>query len=138
MTHSETYQVRLLESFDRTYKQLIKKHYSVDEQSREEFENLLGKIVAVLGKTPKIQPPLGRMEPWPKKTHEQGWLFWKLFFDMPGLKGAVGQGRIMYLIHEESKTVQLFWIYTHAEYTTRPPDEDIKKLLKQILNRKPK
>jgi hypothetical protein len=133
VTHSETYQVKLLDSFNRTYQQIIKKHYKVDDKSREELEELFGSLVTFLSKTPKIQPPRGRMEPWPKKTFEEGWLLWKLDIPMPGLTGAVGQGRIMYLIHEGSRTVQLFWIYTHADYATRPPDDEIKRILRAAM-----
>jgi hypothetical protein len=133
VTHSETYQIRLLDSFSRTYQQIIKKHYKVDEKSREDLEDLLGKVVDLLSKTPKTQLLHGRMESWPKKTFEEGWLFWKINIPMPGLTGAVGQGRVMYLIHEESKTVQLFWIYTHADYVTRPPDDEIKRILRAAM-----
>jgi hypothetical protein len=50
---------------------------------------------------------------------------------MPGLSGASGQGRILYLIDRKEQTITLLMFYTHQDYAKRPPDKVIEKILKK-------
>lgn len=52
---------------------------------------------------------------------------------MPQLRGAAGQGRLIYLLNTTRKEVTLVWIYTHAEFEKRPPDKSLKRLLREIM-----
>jgi hypothetical protein len=38
---------------------------------------------------------------------------------MPGLRGASGEGRLIYMIDADGSVVYLGWIYTHDEFPTR-------------------
>ena len=52
---------------------------------------------------------------------------------MPQLRGAAGQGRLIYLLEFTKKEVIIIWIYTHAEFEKRPPDKNLKRLLLEIM-----
>ena len=53
---------------------------------------------------------------------------------MPQLRGAAEQGRLIYLLDITKKEVVLVWIYTHAEFEKRPPDQNLKRLLLEIMD----
>jgi len=52
---------------------------------------------------------------------------------MPGLEGASGLGRLLYIVDEQRKKVHLVWVYTHHEFSKQPPTKDIKKAAKEIV-----
>ncbi|MGK7929050.1 MAG: hypothetical protein AB4290_28080 [Spirulina sp.] len=51
---------------------------------------------------------------------------------MPDLKGASGQGRLMYLVDREKYEIELVWIYTHEEFPKRPSERNLKQILEEI------
>jgi hypothetical protein len=59
------------------------------------------------------------------------WTFHKLAFTTS--KGASGQIRLMYLVNESERIVKIFWIYNHEQFRKRPPDKDIKDVLKEAF-----
>jgi len=52
---------------------------------------------------------------------------------MPGLKGASGQGRLMYLINSIQSSIILVWIYTHEEYEGRPDEKSLEAVLQDAI-----
>lgn len=63
----------------------------------------------------------------------EGWEFRKYYFDMPSLRGASGQGRLMYLVNRSLTLIELVWIYTHNEFEKRPPDKNLKQLIQELI-----
>ena len=53
---------------------------------------------------------------------------------MPQLRGSAEQGRLIYLLDITKQEVVLLWIYTHAEFEKRPPDQNLKRLLLEIMD----
>ena len=59
--------------------------------------------------------------------------FRKLRFAIPDLRGASGQGRLMYLINSTQHKIILVWIYTHEEFAGRPDDKSLKVSLQDAI-----
>lgn len=134
MSGSAKFQIARSDRFERSLEQLLRNHYRKDRKNRESFQEALSKIVEELslGVTPRGARP----EPWPHGSHDPDLQFMKLRFDLPGLRGAAGQGRLMYLVSPEEQVVVLLWIYTHAEFGGRPPDKDLAQLLAEYRRAK--
>lgn len=80
---------------------------------------------------------MGHQEPWPTGLAQTGFELWKLHFDMPRLRGAAGEGRLIYLIDQQRRIVYPVWIYTHDEFAKRPPEREMRRLLKSVLQDEP-
>lgn len=137
---SEVYQIRSLSRFDTSYKKLVKTHYQKGKKSKEDkekFEDLIGDFIDKISEAPCSDQVSGR-EPFPnpgKNDNYSELIFRKIRFSVPGLEYGARYGRLMYVVHHNSRTVYLMWIYTHAEFSKRPPDDEIKDSLKE-LNKK--
>ena len=142
MSDDFLYRVNLQPHYDKTYEKLVKAHYKRKPKDKEKLAELLGNIYDVLAFAPRNQPPIARevttdiqkleREPLPANIQQDNWEFWKLYFYAPGLEKAARLGRIMYLVNETHKVVQPFWIYTHAEYSKRPSDTEIARVIRSI------
>lgn len=135
MTGSGAYQTKPLNNFTTSYAKLVKKHYRKKRKDREGFEKLIEGFLRIMRSSPEPPAHLGHSEPWPHGAAEEGFDLRKLHFDMPGIRGAAGEGRLMYLIAEEERVVYLVWIYTHDEFEKRPPEREIRRLLQGIIDR---
>jgi hypothetical protein len=133
VNESEKYRIRLSKNFEKTQTKLIRDRYPKNRKAVIEFTERINKLVTILRVDPRLNPPLGHLEPWPKNMNLAEWEFWKLEFKMPQLRGAAEKGRIIYLLNAALKEVVLIWIYTHAEYEKRPQDKDIKKRLLESI-----
>ena len=131
MSNSGSFQTRRLGNFDRSYKAVVKDHYRKNAKTRADFEERLARYLSALRIDPRPPPPFGHREPFPKGSHREGWELWKLDFDMPGLGGLAGHGRLIYMIDCRSSTVYLLWVYTHAKFPTRPPDRPLRQLIRE-------
>jgi hypothetical protein len=90
-------------------------------------------LISELTLSPK--PESSRLEPIPKGVSlAEPYEFRKLTFAVPGKAGASGEGRLMYLLDEENFKMLLVWIYTHAEFKKRPPDQELKQLLQNLMD----
>lgn len=111
------------ENFKRYFKKLAKIHDS-------SFVETVGEILEVLIEDP--YPINSRNEPLTGKIHLlEGWPFHKLEFRVS--RGASGQIRLMYLVNSVACLIKLIWIYNHEQFTKRPADKDIQRLIKEIL-----
>lgn len=133
MNGSGEFQIKLSENFERSYQNLIRDRYRKNTAAATEFNKLIQQFIIILAVNPRPRPPLGHLEPWPKGTHYSGWELWKLEFKMPQLRGAAGQGRLIYLLNATVKELVIVWIYTHAEFEKRPPEQSLKRLLLEIM-----
>jgi mRNA-degrading endonuclease RelE of RelBE toxin-antitoxin system len=111
-------------NFERSFKKLVKA-YKID-------------IVAIVGDCLEgllVNPysAKSRDEPLPKKPNlPQGWTFHKV--ELRVSKGASGQIRILYLVNDELAIVKPLWIYSHEQFTKRPPDGDIDSAIKETFD----
>ncbi len=133
MTGSDVYQTKPLSNFEASYKKLVKKHYRKNRQARKEFVELVEQFLGLMRSDPKPPGDIGHPEPWPRGTAQEGFELWKIHFGMPSIRGAAGEGRLVYLIDEEERVVYPLWIYTHDEFDKRPPDREMGRLLRGIL-----
>jgi len=131
---SEQFHIKLSNNFERTQQKLIRDRYRKNQAGLVKFVELLQKFLRILSVDPRPRPPLGHLEPWPKGSSRDGWELWKLEFKMPQLRGAAEQGRLIYLLDITKQEVVLLWIYTHAEFEKRPPDQNLKRLLLEIMD----
>ena len=125
--------IRRLPRFQRDIENLTKSHYRKNKKDRTSFLELVAKIIESLAVDPF--PSRSRDEPWPHGSAVGGWQFRKLEFPMPGLRGASGQGRLMYLASQEE--VVPFWLYTHEEFSGRPSDSELMLWLRHVLEEPP-
>lgn len=134
MNGSEQFHIKLSKNFDKTQQKLIRDRYRKNQAGLVKFVELIQKFIKILSVDPRLHPPLGHLEPWPQGSSRDGLELWKLVFKMPQLRGAAEQGRLIYLLDITKKEVVLLWIYTHAEFEKRPPDQDLKSLLLEIMD----
>lgn len=134
MTGSGGYQTRPLSNFETSYKKLVKKHYRKNRQAGEAFAKLVEGFLRLLRSAPRPPEAFGHLEPWPGRAAREGFELWKLDFDMPGLRGAAGEGRLIYLVEEKERTVHIVWIYTHGEFEKRPPEKELGRLLREVTD----
>jgi hypothetical protein len=109
-------------NFERWLKRLIK--YYKGSREKQAFIAFVFQLVDELCDEPR--PSNSALEPIPGKMTLEELEFRKLRFTMPGLRGASGQGRLMYLIDSTESKIILVWIYTHKEFEGRPDDKSLK------------
>jgi hypothetical protein len=109
---------------------VLKKSYKSKREAKT-FIACIGDIVE--GLSQYSQPKNSRREPWPSNLSYSGWEFRKLVFSVPGRSGAAGEGRLMYLVNDHLRIIHLFWLYTHEELEKRPPEKDMKTLMRELL-----
>jgi hypothetical protein len=108
---SDKFRIKLSENFEKGLQKILRTHYRKNPAGKSEFVELIQKFIKLLSIDPRPRPPLGHLEPWPQDTKRAEWELWKLEFKMPLLRGAAGQGRLIYLINAKQKEVGLVWIY---------------------------
>lgn len=123
MTGSTPFLIEESENFKRSFKKLAKIHGSgFVELVTEVLEDLI-----------EDQYPINsRNEPVPGKIQLIEWTFHKL--ELRISKGASGQIRLMYLVNTTTCVIKLVWIYSHEQFAKRPPDKDLKSVVKEILD----
>lgn len=128
---SPRYRVVPSDKFTRALKSLKKSYKS--EREAQVFINAIGDIVEALTCQPRSDS--SRLEPWPANLNSpEDWEFRKLVFVVPRRKGASGEGRLMYLVNDQRLVIRLVWLYTHEEFKKRPPDKDLKTLMRELLD----
>ena len=128
---SPRYRVVPSDKFTRALKTLKKSYKS--QRETKVFTDVIGDIVKALTHQPR--PDSSRLEPWPANLNSpDDCEFRKLVFSVPGRKGASGEGRLMYLVNDQRLIIQLVWLYTHEEFKKRPPDKDLKTLMRELLD----
>lgn len=115
--------------FTRTSK-LLKKRYK-GSIAKQDFVNCITGIVESLANNPRLSN--SRLEPWPKNVYNPDWEFRKIQFAMPGLSGASGEGRLMYLVNYNQCLLKLVWLYTHEEFEKRPSEKDLQQILRELV-----
>ncbi|ACB50454.1 hypothetical protein cce_1104 [Crocosphaera subtropica ATCC 51142] len=116
------------EQFERSFKKLIKSYKSTSQ--RQEFKELIATSLKELMVNP--YPLKSRSEPLPSGLKlPNNWKLYKLV--IVATKGASGQIRIIYLVNEIERIIKLLWIYNHQQFQKRPPDKDIREVIKNIF-----
>lgn len=124
------FEIQLSPKFERTVKSLKKSFKS--KRQEQQFIERVTEIIRSLAEEPR--DPNSRLEPIPKGISiPEGWEFRKLVFDVPGTSGAAGEGRLIYLVNFVDCVIQLLWLYTHEEFKGRPPDQDLRQILRDSL-----
>ncbi len=128
MTGSTPYLLEKSANFERSLKKLVKSYKSKSQQ--RDFLKVIGNYLEELIINP--YPPQARTEPLPSglKLPDE-WQFYKLVIVIA--PGASGQIRIMYLVDENQKIIKPLWIYNHQQFVKRPPDKDIKDVIKELF-----
>lgn len=124
MTGSTPFSIESSDHFKRSFKKLAKIHHG---QFVEKVARVLEDLIA------DQYPNYSRQEPLPGRIKlPEGWTFHKL--ELWVAKGASGQIRIMYLVNQATATIRLVWIYSHEQFAKRPNDDDLKKVVREILD----
>ena len=124
MTGSTPFSIEASDKFNRSFKELKKVH-------RDSFVALVAKTLEAL--IDDQQPNNSRTEPLPGKTQlPEEWTFHKL--EIRFSKGASGPLRLMYLVNATTCTIRLVWIYSHEQFAKRPADDDLKSVIREILD----
>ncbi len=131
MSGSATFRINPSDKFKRSYKELLKRHYK-GEKAKQAFEECVAQIVRDLSNNPFLAGSFAEGLPGGLRISEE-WEFRKYYFDMPKLRGASGEGRLMYLVNRSQGVIKLVWIYTHSEFEKRPPDKTLKQLMQDLM-----
>lgn len=115
--------------FESTYKRILRAHYRHRPDDAEAFEELFDTLEEVLAVDP--YPPVSVGVPWPGKFGRSDWDLCKCKFQMPGLGGASGEGRLLYLVDQQAKVVCLLWVYTHEEHRIQPPTKELRQVVRE-------
>ena len=117
-------------NFERWLKKLIKRYKG--SKDKQAFQVFIFQLIDNL--CSDSRPSNSALEPIPgKMALPQELEFRKLRFAMPGLRGASGQGRLMYLINSVQSSIVLVWIYTHEEYEGRPDEKSLEAVLQDAI-----
>ncbi|NHC34693.1 hypothetical protein [Scytonema millei] len=126
MAGSTPFSIEDSENFNRSFKKLAKAHKTTNG-----FVECVDKILEDL--IEDQYPTNSRNEPLPGKIHlPEEWTFHKLEFKVS--KGASGQIRLMYLVNTTTYIIKLVWIYSHEQFAKRPADQDLKNVIRDILD----
>jgi mRNA-degrading endonuclease YafQ of YafQ-DinJ toxin-antitoxin module len=124
VTGSTPFLIEESDNFKRSFKKLVKVH-------KTRFVELIAKTLEDL--IDNQYPNSSRSEPLPAKIQlPEGWTFHKL--EIWFAKGASGQIRLMYLVNASSRTIRLVWVYSHEQFAKRPVDDDLKSVIREILD----
>lgn len=124
MTGLTPFSIETSDNFNRSFKKLAKVH-------RDSFVALIAKTLEDL--IDDQYPNNSRNEPLPGKIQlPEGWTFHKL--ELWVSKGASGQIRLMYLVNATTCTIRLVWIYSHEQFAKRPSNDDLKSVIREILD----
>ena len=128
MTGSTLFLLEKTDNFERSFRKLVKSYKSKLQQ--QEFIEVVSNYLEQLIVDP--YPPQSRDEPLSggMKIPEL-WTFHKLAFTTS--KGASGKVRLIYLVNESERVIKPLWIYNHEQFKKRPPDKDIKDVLKEAF-----
>ncbi len=133
MPSSEKWKVTYTESFKKSFQKILKEHYRKKEKDKKKLERIFNQILCSFQSScfPRSNLWKAKPEPSPKKSLKNCQRLAKVYFNLPGLRGASKEGRLLYLIDKEKKEIKLLYCYTHEEFAKRPPDGFIKKLIKR-------
>ncbi|MEG4345840.1 hypothetical protein QUB70_21550 [Microcoleus sp. A003_D6] len=104
------YRINPSDKFKRSYKELLKRYYK-GEKAKKLFQDYIAQIIKNLNSNPFL--PNSFAEGWPGSLSKpEEWEFRKYYFDMPNLRGAAGEGRLMYLVDRTQSNRSCLDIYT--------------------------
>jgi hypothetical protein len=127
---SPIFRVDPLPRFERSLKAL-KKGFKSKRQEQQFVEAVMLLLQGLVQEPRHLD---SRLETIPKGIGlSDGIEFRKLRFEVPGTSGAAGEGRLMYLVNYEDCLIHLLWIYTHEEFKGRPPEKDLRQILREAL-----
>ncbi|MEM9155561.1 MAG: type II toxin-antitoxin system RelE/ParE family toxin [Cyanobacteria bacterium P01_F01_bin.33] len=125
MTGSPLFSLEKTDGFERSFRKLAKsKAYgnSFSDKISDILKNLLD----------EVSPRDSRDEPLPGGASiPDGWTLHKLEIRMG--KGASGQVRLIYLVNESDSIVRPLWLYSHEQFSKRPPDRELKNAIKNAI-----
>lgn len=134
MTGSQKFLKVPTRNFERWLKKLFKRYKGSRDQ--QAFQVFIAQLIDGLCLDPR--PSNSAFEPIPGKLALPKELeFRKLRFAMPNLRGASGQGRLIYLIDSVQNAIVLVWIYTHEEFEGRPDEKSLTSVLLEAVNSSP-
>ena len=128
MSGSCPFLIEKTEQFEKSLKKLVKSYKS--KSQKVEFVNFISNSLEELTNNPYLNK--SNSEPLPNglKLPEK-WVLYKLRIMFA--QGASGQIRIIYLVNERDRIIKPLWIYNHKQFAKRPPDQDIKNVIKQLF-----
>lgn len=115
-----------------SFKNSLRKLYkATSKRDRSILIDCLTEILESLVSQPR--PTNSRQEPVPRKlTLPPFFEFRKIDFSIA--KGAAGQIRLMYLVDIDSQLITALWIYSHEQFSGRPADKDISKVVREAFD----
>jgi len=110
-------------SFAKDLKRLAKDLYKSDRQ-RQDFLRFVVSFVEVLERCgpscPQLDARVMTGVPAP-----EGCKLYKFYLRPPETRGASGEMRVLALVNEADRTIELLMAYTHADYPKQPHPEEI-------------
>jgi hypothetical protein len=135
VTGSTQFGINLSNNFRRTLKRLAKVCYK-SEKEKQLFITCLQEIYRNLEIQPDDPPDFSSVTcHWLRGVvHQEECELRKLFFSMPGRSGASGEGRILYIVDNLNREVELQWVYTHDQYKKQPPYDALREVVLEWMN----
>lgn len=129
------YQILESRKFEITKENLIKKHYKKNRQGKADFEKIIQDFHDSLRNNPAPQGSVSvpnfstRFKSFPDAPELRKMKWSRL----PSLQGAARYGRCLYLVFYQRRIICPIWLYTHQEYESQPPSQDMITLIKAMM-----
>lgn len=127
MSGSMEWQLRPGNSFEKRLKLFFEKNYKNDKTGKQKFIDEFNTLQSDLRQNPMI--PNSFKEKWPANSYNPKFDLIKYYFKLPNLSGSAREGRLIYLLDKEQKTIVLLTIYTHKQEKDRPDDSELRNLI---------
>jgi hypothetical protein len=126
------FHVDVADTFEVTKQRLIKQFYRKSSRQVDALEAKLEGVYDYLAMHADANSNAFANYGWPAGMFLPGLTLRRYRFALPGLNGAAGQGRLMYVLDGQSGTATAIWLYNHAQYAKRPPDDEIRREVNRL------
>ncbi len=116
-----------LPAIERSFKKALKSKRA----AKRAFQAAKEEIVARIGQL-RSGPNQPQATPEPRPANAPDLALWKIRFrfkisELP--QGTVNFCRVMYAVAEDVRAIVVIFVYTHAEYSSRPDDRELRRRL---------
>jgi hypothetical protein len=127
VTGSNPFSIEKTDYFEFSFRKLAK---STAKGLKRDLVDKVDEIIQSL--LEEARPSFSRQEPCPKKVNLPPLCEFRKI-ELTISKGASGQIRLMYLADFSARIIKPIWIYSHEQFSKRPPDSDLTDVIRQIL-----
>ena len=126
------FHVDVADTLEATKQRLIKQFYRKASRHVDALEAKLEGVYDYLAMHADANSNAFATYGWPSGMFLPGLTLRRYRFPLPNLNGAAGQGRLMYVLDAQGGVATVIWLYNHAQYAKRPPDDEIRREINRL------